>query len=56
MEWRSAVVHNGKLPKKRKGKNNTRPHTTDEVDEFIKSSSGPVLQINQKDYNRWTIS
>ena len=37
-EWRSAVVHNGKLPKKRKGKNNTRPHTTDEVDEFIKST------------------
>ena len=37
-DWRSAVVHNGKLPKKRVGKNKTRPYTTDEVKEFIKST------------------
>lgn len=36
--WRSAVVHNGKLPKKRISKNNTRPYTADEVDEFIKNT------------------
>ena len=36
--WRSSVVHNGELPKKRVGRNNTRPYTTDEVDEFIKDT------------------
>ena len=36
--WRSAVVHNGELPKKRTGRNTTRPYTTDEVDKFIKDT------------------
>ena len=33
-EWRSAVVHNGKLPTKK----NKKPYTTDAVDKFIKDT------------------
>ena len=36
-DWRSAVVHTGKLPKKGSGKNK-KPYTQEEVKEFIRNA------------------
>ena len=35
-DWRSAVVHTGKLPEKKISKKKKRPYTEEEVMEFIK--------------------
>ena len=42
-EWRSSVVHNGKLPekeigRKRNGKKKTRPYTREEISEFMEKT------------------
>ena len=34
-DWRSAVVHNGKLPEKKISKNKKRPYTQEEISELI---------------------
>lgn len=34
-EWRSSVVHNGKLPEKKISRNKKRPYTQEEISEFI---------------------
>ena len=34
-EWRSSVVHKGKLPKKKISKKKKRPYTQEEIEELI---------------------